>query len=255
MLVYLAAGVIAGTGWLWWWGRPSVPGTVAPEPSGAVVEPDVALLTDDERLRRARREGLQLLPATISNSGTLRLDRLILVALASTTALGYYATVATVTELIAWPLLVFADSRLGVWRQANDAGELSLRRVLLVGTGYSVLAAGALTGALHVVLVPLLGSDFAEALPLVLPLALAAAVFGISRLLIAALIAIRRSPLSSVVEVTGLVVSMIAYLTLIGPFHAMGAAYGSLIGYSACLLLAGLLLVRFRRRPAPGGRR
>lgn len=247
MLVYLVAGVLAGTCWLWRWSR--VGGTGAATPSAAVLDA-AAPVPDTERLRRARREGLQLLPATVSNSGTLRLDRLILVGLASTAALGLYATVATITELIAWPLLVFADSRVGLWRQANDAGRLSLRRVLLVGTAYSVLAAGALAGVLHVVLVPLLGPQFADALGLIVPLALAAAVFGISRLLVAALIAVRRSTLSSVVEVTGLVVSVIAYLSLIGPFHALGAAYGSLIGYSSCLVLAAILLVRFKGRSA-----
>jgi O-antigen/teichoic acid export membrane protein len=250
MLVYLGAGVVAGTCWLWRWSRIGEPGTARP-PADAVPEPGAAPVSDTDRLRRARREGLQLLPATVSNSGTLRLDRLILVVLASTAALGLYAAVATVTELIAWPLLVFADSRLGLWRQAYDAGSLSLRRALLVGAGYSVLAAGALVAVLHVVLVPILGPEYAPALPLITPLAVAAGVFGISRLLVGALIAVHRSTLSSVVEVTGLVVSLIAYLTLIGPFHALGAAYGSLIGYSACLVLAAVLLLRYRRRPAP----
>jgi O-antigen/teichoic acid export membrane protein len=250
MLVYLGAGVVAGCAWLWRWSRVGATGQESLPPSGVVAAPAAAPLTDAERLRRARREGVQLLPATISNSGTLRLDRLVLVALASTAALGLYATVATITELVAWPLLVFADSRLGLWRQANDAGTLSLRRVLLVAAGYSVLAAGALAAVLHVVLVPVLGPEYAEALPLIIPLAIAAGVFGVSKLVVAGLIAIRRSALSSVVEVTGLAVSVIAYLTLVGPFHALGAAYGSLIGYSSCLLLAAFLLVRSRRRAA-----
>ncbi|MGH3935562.1 MAG: hypothetical protein ACRDS1_11410, partial [Pseudonocardiaceae bacterium] len=64
-------------------------------------------------LRQARREGLQLVPFALAHSGVLRLDRVLLAGLASTTALGIYASVATMTELIAWPLLAFVSSRLG----------------------------------------------------------------------------------------------------------------------------------------------
>lgn len=235
VLAYLLAGALPAAGWLWWWSR-TRPAAGAGDTAGP----------DDER-RRARREGLYLLPATVAHSGTLRLDRLILAGLASTAALGHYAAVATITELITWPLLVFADSRLGTWRQAHDRGTLSLRGVLALAVGYSVVAAGVVAVTLHLLLVPILGAAFADALPLVVPLVLAAAVFGISQVLVTALTAIRHGPLSSVVEVVGLAVSVVAYVTLIGRFGALGAAYGSLVGYGSCLVLAALLLVVVRR--------
>ena len=240
MLAYVLAGALPGAGWLWWWSRTAAGADDTPGP-------------DHER-RRARREGLQLLPATVAHSGTLRLDRLILAGLASTAALGHYAAVATITELITWPLLVFADSRLGLWRQAHDRGTLSLRGVLGLAVGYAIVAGTVVAVALHLLLLPLLGSDYADALPLIVPLVVAAAVFGISQMLITALTATRHGPLSSVVEMVGLAVSVIAYVTLIGRFGALGAAYGSLVGYGSCLVLAALLLVIVRRnRVAPRG--
>jgi len=232
MLAYVLAGAVPGAGWLWWWSRTAAGADDMPGP--------------DHARRRARREGLQLLPATVAHSGTLRLDRLILAGLASTAALGHYAAVATITELITWPLLVFADSRLGLWRQAHDRGTLSLRGVLGLAVGYSIVAGTAVAVALHLLLLPLLGADYADALPLIVPLVVAAAVFGISQMLITALTATRHGPLSSVVEMVGLAVSVIAYVTLIGRFGALGAAYGSLIGYGSCLVLAAVLLLVVR---------
>jgi O-antigen/teichoic acid export membrane protein len=238
MLAYVLAGALPGAGWLWWWSRTAAGADGTPDP--------------DHQRRRARREGLHLLPAAVAHSGTLRLDRLILAGLASTAALGHYATVATITELITWPLLVFADSRLGLWRQAHDRGALSLRGVLGLAVAYSLVAGTVVAVALHLFLLPLLGADYADALPLVVPLVLAAAVFGISQMLVTALTATRHAPLSSVVEMVGLAVSVIAYVTLIGRFGALGAAYGSLIGYGSCLVLAALFLLVVRRnRVAP----
>lgn len=234
MASYLVAGVIPTVGWfLWCAHRRAEPYPVAGD-------------AGPSRRSRARREGLQLLPATIAHNGTLRLDRLVLVGLASTEALGLYAAVATMTELIAWPLMAYADSRLGVWRQAHDRGRLSLRPVLVGALCYGLVAGVFAAVAVRLLMVPLLGERYAPALPLVIPLVIAAVATGISQLLITALTAVHRGRLSSAVEVVGLVVSVVSYVVLIGQFGALGAAYGSLIGYTTCLVLAGVLLARIR---------
>jgi O-antigen/teichoic acid export membrane protein len=252
LLAHLLAGLVTSVGLLWWWSRSHAAGG---RPTSGSAEPATADEVDaarDRALRgRARIEGLHLLPATVAHSGTLRIDRFLLPALASTAALGLYAPVATFTELIVWPLLAFTDSRLGVWRQAHDRGALDLRRVIFLGAAYTVVAAGLMAGALLVLLEPLLGPDFAAARPLVVPLSIAAGVFGISQLLVNALTAVRRNRLSSVAEVAGLTALVVACVPLIGRFGALGAAYGSLIGYSVCGGLAALFLARARRsRPA-----
>lgn len=241
MASYLVAGVIPTVGWFLWCAHRRAESY----PLAGVAEPP--------RRSRARREGLQLLPATIAHNGTLRLDRLVLVGLASTEALGLYAAVATMTELIAWPLMAYADSRLGVWRQAHDRGRLSLRPVLVGALCYGLVASVFAAGAVRLLMVPLLGERYAPALPLVIPLVIAAVVTGISQLLITALTAVHRGRLSSAVEVVGLVVSVVSYVVLIGQFGALGAAYGSLIGYTTCLVLAGVLLARIRARTRVSG--
>ncbi|MCO7193202.1 lipopolysaccharide biosynthesis protein [Pseudonocardia sp. McavD-2-B] len=199
-----------------------------------------------EATARARTEGLVLLPSALAHSGMLRLDRFLLAGLASTAALGLYAGVATMTEVLAWPLLAFADSRLGRWRADADAGRLRLRPLVLGIAAYAVAAGAVVGGAVALVLVPLLGPEFAPAGALVWPLVAAAMVFGVSQIAITLLIAHRRSSAASVVEVVGFAVSVVAFVVLIGPYGAAGAAYGSLLGYLGCLVVALVVLARVR---------
>lgn len=228
MLLYLVVGTVPPFGWLLYWAMAGSPVT---------GEPSV------DRRRAARREGLAVLPSAVAHSGILRIDRLLLAGLASTTALGMYAAVGTITELIAWPLLAFADSRLGRWREAHDAGELRMRTLLVGILLYCVVAVAALAVTLRLLLVPMLGSAYEPAKSLVLPLAVAAAVFGVSQILITLLIATRKALSASAIEVGGFAVSVVAYVLLIQRWEALGAAYGSLLGYAACLTAAALLLL------------
>lgn len=235
MAVYLAAGIPAPALWLVRWVRSGGGNAV---PAGEQAEGPAV-----------RREGLALLPATVAHSGTLRIDRLLLAGLASTGELGIYAAVATMTELIAWPMMAYADSRLGRWRQAHDGGRLPLRTVLVATLAYGVAASVVLSVLLSLTLVPLLGEAYRPALGLVVPLVAASAVFGMSQILVNMLTAVRRAGLASTVEVLGLGISVVLYVTLISRYGAAGAAYGSLLGYLSCLVLAATFLaVTLRRR-------
>ncbi|MGH3998496.1 MAG: lipopolysaccharide biosynthesis protein, partial [Pseudonocardiaceae bacterium] len=199
--------------------------------------------------RQARREGLQLFPFALAHSGVLRLDRLLLAGLASTAALGIYASVATMTELIAWPLLAFASSRIGAWRKAHDSGALPLRKLFVLAAAYCITAAVLMAVTTHLLLLPLLGSEYRSAGELVAPLVAAAAVFGMAHLVATVLIAIRRNSLASIAEVVGFGVSVASYVVLIGHYGALGAAYGSLVGYFTSLAVAGGILLVCLRRP------
>jgi O-antigen/teichoic acid export membrane protein len=53
------------------------------------------------------------------------------------------------------------------------------------------------------------------------------------------------------VETVTLIISVAAYVVLIGRYGALGAAYGSLVGYTSCLALAAVLLTRIRRAAGP----
>jgi O-antigen/teichoic acid export membrane protein len=198
---------------------------------------------DDAPLRAARREGLALFPAAVANSGMLRLDRLLLAGLVSTASLGVYASVATITEALAWPLLSFADARLGRWRAAHDDDAFAVRRLVRGLVVYAVVVVPVVAVPLYLLVVPLLGEAYRSAQHLVVPLVVAAIVFAAEQILASVLIAKRRNASASVAEVTGFAVSVLAYLWLIPGHGALGAAYGSLIGYSAGLLAAVAALV------------
>jgi O-antigen/teichoic acid export membrane protein len=235
MLAYLVAGTVSTVAcvarWAW---------------SGRLASH--ADVTPEDGPRQARREGLQLVPYALAHSGVLRLDRLLLAGLASTATLGIYASVATITELIAWPLLAFVSSRLGVWRKAHDSGALPLRKLFVLAASYCVTAGVLMAVATHLLL-PLLGPAYRSAGALVLPLVAAAGVFGMAHLVVTVLTAIRRNVLASVAEVVGFGVSIASYVVLIGRYGALGAAYGSLVGYVTSLAVAGGILLVCLRRP------
>ncbi len=242
MFAYLISGVVPAAILLVGWLRSEDFPAVGRGPD----EPRSALLR-----RAARREGVLLLPAAMANSGMLRVDRLLLPAMASTAALGVYASVATMTELLSWPLISLADARLGRWRAAHDQGELRVGKAIAAGAAYAVIAGAALAVLMLVVLVPLFGPEYRSAPELVWPLVVAAGVFGIGQLLVSALTARRRSGLASTAEAVGFGVSLVAYVILIPHYAALGAAYGSLIGYAAgASVAAASLLVPGRQTPA-----
>jgi O-antigen/teichoic acid export membrane protein len=188
--------------------------------------------------RLVRREGLQLFPAALSNMAMLRSDRLALPVLASTSALGLYTSVATMTELLAWPLRAYADSRLGRWRAAHHDGALRTRPIMLITALYAVVAAPLVAGGLYLLIVPVFGAQYAPAKAVVLPLVAAAGLYAVSRVSLGLLIAKGHATLVSAAEIAGFVVSFAAYLLLIPGHGILGAAYGSLLGYGACLVFA-----------------
>ncbi|HEY7271937.1 MAG TPA: NAD(P)H-quinone oxidoreductase [Actinoplanes sp.] len=206
--------------------------------------------------RLIRREGLTLFPAAVANMGMLRVDRLALPALSSTAALGLYASVATMTELLAWPLRAFADSRLGHWRAKHRGGGLRARPLILAATVYAVVVAPLLAGGLYLLIVPVLGEQYAPARVVVVPLVAAAGMYAVSRVSLGLLVARGHGTLVSAAEICGFAVSLVAYLTLIPRYGISGAAYGSLLGYGACLLfavLAGRLAGRRAADPVEAG--
>jgi O-antigen/teichoic acid export membrane protein len=191
-----------------------------------------------DRNRQVRKEGITLFPAAISNMAMLRSDRLALPALASTSALGLYTSVATMTELLAWPVRAYADAKLGKWRQAHDGGTLPTRSIMVAVGLYCLVVAPIAAGGLYLLIVPVFGQDYAPAKAVVVPLVVAAGLYAMSRVTLGLLIAKSRGTLVSAAEITGFVVSFAAYVTLIPPFGILGAAYGSLIGYGSCLAFA-----------------
>ncbi|MFC7528401.1 lipopolysaccharide biosynthesis protein [Actinoplanes sp. GCM10030250] len=235
-LAYLFAGALPTIVYVILWLRlPVLPGSA---PSGP------------EQNRLVRREGLALFPAAISNMAMLRVDRLVIPALASTAALGLYTSVATMTELLAWPLRAYADSRLGRWRASHNDGGLHAKPIVVAAAVYSLVVVPIVAGGLYLLIEPVFGHEYAPAKAVVLPLVVAAGLYGVSRVALGLLIAKGHSGMVSTAEITGFVVSFAAYVLLIPKLGILGAAYGSLLGYGTCLIFALIttIAVRDRRR-------
>ncbi|GIE75253.1 hypothetical protein Aph02nite_12030 [Actinoplanes philippinensis] len=191
-----------------------------------------------EQNRQVRREGLALFPAALSNMAMLRVDRLVIPALASTAALGHYTSVATMTELLAWPIRAYADSRLGRWRASHNDGALRAAPIIAAAAVYVLVVVPLVAGGLYLLIEPLFGHEYADAKVIVLPLVAAAGLYAVSRISLGLLIAKGHGGLVSAAEIAGFVVSFAAYLLLIPRLGILGAAYGSLAGYGACLVFA-----------------
>jgi O-antigen/teichoic acid export membrane protein len=154
------------------------------------------------------------------------------------------------TELLAWPLRAFADSRIGKWRAADREGGLRTRPVVLAAVAYTVILVPIAAVMLYLLIVPLFGAAYAPAKAVVVPLVIAAGLYGISRVALALLIAKGHAGLVSTGEIVGFAVSFAFYLLLIPAHGIVGAAYGSLIGYGACLIFA-LAVMRVKRDRTP----
>jgi O-antigen/teichoic acid export membrane protein len=223
-LAYLIAGATPTVIYLFIWLRLPVLAGAAP--------------VDPAQNRLVRREGLSLFPAALSNMAMLRVDRLVIPALASTAALGHYTSVATMTELLAWPVRAYADSRLGRWRASHNDGGLKATPILVIAALYVLVVVPLVAGGLYLLIEPLFGHEYADAKVVVLPLVVAAGLYAVSRISLGLLIAKGRGGLVSAAEITGFVVSFAVYVALIPRLGILGAAYGSLAGYGACLVFA-----------------
>lgn len=194
--------------------------------------------------RAIRRHGFRLMPASFGNTAMLRSDRLLLPFLASNTQLGIYVVVATTMELASWPVQNWVDASLNRWRHDHGGGEATPTRAVVTAVAITSLLATAM-GILSYVLVEYFLSDlYAQSVQLIVPLGLATIVYSVTRVQQGLLIAKGLTHSVSIAEVVGMLVSVGAYLVLIPPLGAMGAALASILGYSLCLVACALLLSR-----------
>ena len=189
-------------------------------------------------LAPARRLGLRLLPAAVASMVMLRADRLLLPWLGSYEQLGLYITVATVAELVCWPVQSYVDAHAPRWHQRLLAGDLRPGGPLLAAAGYGAGAGLALVVAGHLLVVPVFGPEYRESIPLLAPLAVGAACYSVSRVAVGLNVAAGRARGAIAADLPGMVVALAAYLVLIPRYGAAGAAVGSAVAYGVGVLIA-----------------
>lgn len=189
------------------------------------------------------RIGAPSIGTVLGESATFRIDRLILGAFASPSAVGVYSVAATAAEMIRFvpasvAQLVFYDTTRG---QLGRGGYLRVRRATVAGVAcVGLVAAAAAPTAVRVAV----GRDFLGAVTpfriLVLAeLGCAIYVLSSSRLSGGGHVAVAAKAAAA-----GLAVVLIADLALIPPLHATGAAIASVVAY----LSMGAVAARFSAR-------
>lgn len=195
-------------------------------------------------LRKIRKLGLALVPSATAEIITSRLDRLLIPVFAGYAALGYYAVIATFTELIVWPIRHYVDSKVPTWAEQVESGaRLRLGRlfcfVAILSLGLSLLV-----GVMIWFLVPVLfGAEFLNSRELILPLVLGSGVYGISRLGVGVATAHSAGKAVNMINILGMITSVLLYLWLIPSGGALGAAWASFGGYALASVAGAAYLI------------
>jgi O-antigen/teichoic acid export membrane protein len=213
-------------------------------PDGRVSRPD---------LQAARTLGLRLTPMVLANMITLRSDRIILPIVGDATQLGLYVIVATVTELLAWPVQNVVDARVPGWRARLEEGRLDVAKLFAAVTAYAAAGAVGIALALHVLLVPVFGAAYEQSTRLIWPLAVAAGLYAVSRVGIAVCVAANRAARANLIDLSGTLVAVPGYLLLIPGQGAAGAALATLLAYGTAAVVSVLVSWRVTT-PLPGPR-
>lgn len=200
--------------------------------------------------RAIRRRGWVLLPSDFSNSAMLRSDRLLLPVLSSSAELGLYVTVATVLEMATWPVQQWVDASLRAWSKSFSTHPMPVIRLIVRSVLLLVAFAGVLGAAAFAMIIFVLPESYGPATAVIIPLAASAVVFGLTRVQQGLLIAADSPGTVSIVEIIGTAASVLAYIILIPHYGMLGAAYGSIIGYSVCAAAGALALTRVIRHHA-----
>ncbi len=188
----------------------------------------------------ARDYGLQVYLGRILSIATYNLDVPMLGALASPSAVGYYVLATAISGASGMPALAFSTA---LFR--NLAGRpLIERRWLLISIAVASVST-ALAWFLAAPFVRLIFTDrYAPAVALVVPLAAAAGVRGVTGLYNSFLTAHRRGKELRSAGMALTVSNLILNVALIPPFGAAGAAWASLI---ALIVNLGAHIIGYRR--------
>src|SRR2546421_4653668 len=187
-------------------------------------------------------------PGGLADFTTLRLDQLMLGAMASNVAIGLYVIAVRLSETTTLAASALAEALIPevAASQTTNKAELLVGRMLRLTIYMHAVILVPLVLIAPLILRLLFGASFVPAAGALRWLLVAAGVWGVSSIVISGLRGFGYPVLSTMARFSAAVVTAIALVILLPRFGITGAAIASLIGYSVMLLVALLVFVRKR---------
>lgn len=188
-------------------------------------------------------------PGGVADFTTLRLDQLVLAAMASNVAIGLYVVAVRLSEMTTLAADAIADAlmpEVAASKAENRAELLWARSLRLAIYMHLVLLPPLWLGA-PLILKILFGERFVPATGAFRWLLLAAGVWSLGSIVISGLRGFGYPGLSTLAKFSAAAVTTVGLLVLLPRLGITGAAIASLIGYSVMLIVALFAFVKKRR--------
>lgn len=188
-------------------------------------------------------------PGGVADFTTLRLDQLMLGAMASNVAIGLYVVAVRLSEMTTLVADAIADALMPevAASKSSDRAELLWARSLRLAIYMHVILLPLLWLSAPIVLKTLFGENFVPATAAFRWLLIAAAVWSLGSIVISGLRGFGYPGLSTVARFSAAVVTAVGLLILLPRRGITGAAIASLIGYSVMLVIALFGFMRKRQ--------
>ncbi len=199
--------------------------------------------------KRTFRYGARDYPGAVADFATLRMDQLLLGALASSAAIGLYVVAVRISEITAVLASSVGDAMMPEMAAATEAvkADLLLARSLRLTVYAHLTVLLPLWIAAPHILKFVYGESFLAAGSTLRVLLVASVVLSVGGIVASGLNGFGHPGLSTSARVASAIVTAVALLTLLPRFGIVGVAVASLIGYTVMLLVAFFWLVRKRK--------
>lgn len=188
-------------------------------------------------------------PGGVADFTTLRLDQLVLAAMASNVAIGLYVVAVRLSEMTTLAADAIADALMPevAASKAENRAELVWARSFRLGIYMHIVLLPPLWLAAPLILRILFGESFVPATGAFRWLLLAAGVWSLGSIVISGLRGFGYPGLCTVARFSAAAVTTVGLLVLLPRLGITGAAIASLIGYSVMLFIALFAFVKKRR--------
>jgi O-antigen/teichoic acid export membrane protein len=188
-------------------------------------------------------------PGGVADFTTLRLDQLVLAAMASNVAIGLYVVAVRLSEMTTLAADAIADALMPevAASKAQNKAELMWARSFRLAIYMHVVLIVPLWLGAPLILRILFGESFVPATGAFRWLLLAATIWSLGSIVISGLRGFGYPGLSTVARFSAAAVTTVGLLVLLPRLGITGAAIASLIGYSVMLLVALFAFIKKRR--------